>query len=109
MRIGIMSAMPEENNLLSQELSDRLDICCAGRIYTKGLWLGHEIISVFSRWGKVAAAITATHLLVEFKVDAIIFTGVAGSCAEWVRVGDIVIANSLIQHDMDAGSFFPSS
>lgn len=107
MRIGIMSAMPEENSLLHQQLSDVSSTSYANRLYTKGLWLGHEIVLVFSRWGKVAAAITATHLIAEFNVDAIVFTGVAGACIPEVKIGDIIVASHLIQHDMDATPFFP--
>jgi adenosylhomocysteine nucleosidase len=107
MRIGIMSAIPEENSLLHQQIAVSHDICYADRLYTNGSWLDHEIVLVFSRWGKVAAAITATHLIAEFKVDGIIFTGVAGACASGIQIGDIIIANSLVQHDMDATPFFP--
>lgn len=107
MRIGIMSAMPEENSLLHQEVTLCREVRYANRVYNEGSWLGHEIVLVFSRWGKVAAAITATHLIAEFKVDAIVFTGVAGACYPEIQIGDIVVANSLIQHDMDATPFFP--
>lgn len=107
MRFGIMSAMQEENHLLLAELDINRRISCAQRGYITGSLWNQDAVVVFSRWGKVAAAMTATHLIVDFKVDAIIFTGVAGSCSQNVHIGDIVIANSLIQHDMDARPLFP--
>ena len=60
------------------------------------------MVAVFSRWGKVAAATTATHLILEFKVDRIVFTGVAGGISPGLNIGDIVIGQHLYQHDMDA-------
>jgi len=50
---------------------------------------------------------TATTLVEKFGVTHIIFTGVAGSADPGVHVGDIVIAESLVQHDMDARPLFP--
>jgi adenosylhomocysteine nucleosidase len=57
---------------------------------------------VFSRWGKVASATTVTYLIVEFGITELIFTGVAGTINKDLNIGDIVIANSLVQHDLDA-------
>jgi adenosylhomocysteine nucleosidase len=106
MRIGIMSAMIEENLLLSKKLSYQNIFQSAGRTYYKGHYLGHEIVIAFSRWGKIASSITATHLINEFKVEKLIFTGVAGSAHSHIKTGDVVVAKSLIQHDMDARPLF---
>jgi adenosylhomocysteine nucleosidase len=57
--------------------------------------------------GKVAAAATAATLIERFDVTHIVFTGVAGSGHAEVRVGDIVVAEQLIQHDFDASPLFP--
>ena len=44
---------------------------------------------------------TASLLIQEFGVDAIVVVGVAGATDSTVRIGDIVIADRLVQHDMD--------
>lgn len=55
---------------------------------------------VDSRIGKVAGAVTATTLIRDFDVDAIVFTGVAGALADELTIGDVVVARELVQHDM---------
>jgi adenosylhomocysteine nucleosidase len=50
---------------------------------------------------------TAAILVEKFEVTHIVFTGVAGSADANVRVGDLVIAEALVQHDMDARPLFP--
>ncbi len=62
---------------------------------------------MLSRIGKVAAATTTTVLLTEMACQQIIFTGVAGGLGADVRVGDVVVADALVQHDMDASPLFP--
>jgi adenosylhomocysteine nucleosidase len=65
------------------------------------------VVAVLSRIGKVAAATTATALIERFGVRRIVFTGVAGGLAQGVNVGDIVVADSFLQHDLDASPIFP--
>jgi len=77
------------------------------RDYVTGSLLNIDCVCVLSRIGKVAAAITAATLIERFNVTHIIFTGVAGAADATVAVGDIVVAEGLIQHDMDATPLFP--
>ena len=102
MLLGIMGAMPEEMNKIISAISNKEIIERGSRIYYKGILSGQEVVAVFSRWGKVAAATTVTHLILEFKVDRIVFTGVAGAISPDLNIGDIVIGQHLYQHDMDA-------
>lgn len=94
--------MPEEMNKIIAAITNVEVIERGSRVYYRGVLEGMEVVAVFSRWGKVAAATTATHLIVEFGVDRIVFTGVAGGISPEVNVGDIVIGAELYQHDMDA-------
>ena len=65
------------------------------------------MVLVLSGIGKVAAATTASLLIERFGVGEILFTGVAGALGSDVQVGDIVVANQFMQHDMDASPLFP--
>jgi adenosylhomocysteine nucleosidase len=70
------------------------------------LW-GIDAVCVLSRLGKVAAAMTAAILVDKFEVTHIVFTGVAGSADTNVHIGDLVIGQMLVQHDMDVRPLFP--
>ena len=102
MLLGIMGAMPEEMDKIISAIENKEIVERGGRIYYRGELFGQDVVAVFSRWGKVAAATTATNMILEFNVDRIIFTGVAGAISSELKVGDIVIGERLYQHDMDA-------
>src|SRR5690554_3309469 len=76
------------------------------RDYHAGTLYGQRCVVVLARIGKVAAAATAVTLIREFHVQEIVFTGLAGAVSPDVRVGDVVVAESLLQHDMDARPLF---
>ena len=102
MSIAILSAMAEENESLLEHMRNVETVEIGRRVYHRGELWGHDVVVVFSHWGKVAAASTATMLINRFDVSEIIFTGVAGAIDRSLKVGDIVIATSLYQHDVDA-------
>lgn len=105
--IGLMSAMHEELALVLEAMPDEQRVSVAGRDFWQGHWQGRPVVAVLSRIGKVAAATTATALIERFGVQQIVFTGVAGGVGPGVRVGDVVLADRFVQHDMDASPLFP--
>jgi adenosylhomocysteine nucleosidase len=105
--LGIMGAMSEEVSALAASLAVPMTRTIAGRTFLSGTLFGQPSVIVESRWGKVAAATTATHLISTFQVEAVVFAGVAGGVDPDLRVGDIVIARDLYQHDLDASPLFP--
>jgi adenosylhomocysteine nucleosidase len=106
-RLGIISALHEEQEGLVQAMEGPATVLHGMRDYSVGQLWGIDAVCVLSRIGKVAASMTATMLVEKFGVTHILFTGVAGSGDASVRVGDIVIGESLVQHDMDASPLFP--
>ena len=107
MSIAIVSAMREELSAVLALMPDEHKEVVAGREFWRGHLHGQEVVAVLSRIGKVAAATTATVLIERFKVQRIVFTGVAGGLGSGVNVGDIVVADSFLQHDLDASPIFP--
>jgi adenosylhomocysteine nucleosidase len=103
--IGIMGAMPEEIDSIIHLLSEKREVTIGMRTYSVGEIEGIRAVVVFSRWGKVAAASTVSTLILEFKITELIFTGVAGAISHRLAIGDIVLGQRLVQHDMDARPF----
>ncbi len=104
--VGIICAMQDEVQTILDHMSiDRVDHK-GKRDYYVGSLYNQEIVVVFSRWGKVASAITTTQIINDYPLTEIIFTGVAGGVQENINIGDIIIGHNLYQHDLDARPFF---
>lgn len=107
MRLGIISALEEEQQGLVEGMQGASRLVHGMRTYTSGQIAGVDAVCVLSRIGKVAAATTATILIEKFDVTHVLFTGVAGAGDTGIAVGDIVVADSLVQYDMNASPLFP--
>ncbi|MDD4886072.1 MAG: 5'-methylthioadenosine/adenosylhomocysteine nucleosidase [Thiomonas sp.] len=105
--LGIVSAIAQEQQGLLENLRQPRCVRHGSRDYTLGTLWGSDVVLVLCGIGKVAAAATTTSLIVEFGCDALLFTGVAGGLGDGVAVGDLVIADSLLQHDLDARPLYP--
>lgn len=107
MSTAILSALAEEQQGLLERLQAPQRVTRAGREFWQGELHGQPVVLALSRLGKVAAATTATTLIEAFGVQRVVFTGVAGGMAAGVQVGDVVVAQEFVQHDMDASPLFP--
>lgn len=105
--IALVSAMREELDAVLARLPDARVERVAGRDFLHGHWDGLPVVATLSGIGKVAAATTAVLLAEHCRARAIVFTGVAGGLGAGVRVGDVVVARSFLQHDLDASPIFP--
>lgn len=105
MVIGIIGAMDEELEILLKEMKlDRKEMK-ANMLFNSGKIYNQQVVVVRSGIGKVNAAICTQILIDDFQVDKVINVGIAGGIGKDVYPGDIVIANNLVQHDMDASAF----
>lgn len=107
LKIGLITAVPGERGQILEAMKSPISTEKGGRTYYQGKLHGIETVLVASRVGKVAAAATAAHLILDYDVDLIIFIGVAGAVDISLNIGDVIVANTLIQHDMDARPFCP--
>ena len=105
--IGILGAMAQEIDEVKALLTEKTIVKIANREFVVGKIGNVRCVVAFSKWGKVAATITATLLVQEFAVTDLIFIGTAGALAERLKVGDIVIAKRLVQHDLDVSPIIP--
>ncbi|GAA0723898.1 5'-methylthioadenosine/adenosylhomocysteine nucleosidase [Clostridium malenominatum] len=105
MIIGVIGAMIEEIEPLVKDLNLKRKLQKANMEFNEGSLWGNEVVVVKSGIGKVNAAVCTQILIDEFKVDAVINVGVAGGVGNNVYPGDVVIGESLVQHDMDSTAF----
>ena len=101
MKIGIIGAMNEEIIELKSSMTNIKEIEISNLKFYEGKLLAKDVVLVESGIGKVNATISTTLLISNFKVDKIIFTGVAGAVNPEIKVTDIVIGTDLIESDMD--------
>lgn len=107
-RIGVLSALQAEQQVLLQHLlAARPQQLHGQRAYHRGRLWGHDAVLVLSGIGKVAAATSATSLIAEFGCQLLLFTGTAGGLGDGVGIGDVVVAEQCLQHDLDASPLFP--
>lgn len=104
--ILLLSAMPEEISALRAGLASFELEHGAGREFALGAIDRQPVVLAFSRWGKVAAAATTAHALSRYPIQAVVFTGIAGALKPHLQIGDLVLADRLFQHDLDARPFF---
>lgn len=105
MIIGIIGAMDEEVEMLKKEIILNRKESKASMEFSCGSLWEHEAVVVRSGIGKVNSAICAQILIDDFNVDYIINVGIAGGIGMDIRPGDVVIAENLVQHDMDTSAF----
>jgi adenosylhomocysteine nucleosidase len=99
--IGIIGAMQIEIDGLKAAMTDITQEVISGVTFTRGKLCGREVVCAVCGVGKVFAAIAAQTMILRFDPCALLNTGVAGGLATGLRVGDIVLADSVVQHDMD--------
>ncbi|RLA65322.1 MAG: 5'-methylthioadenosine/adenosylhomocysteine nucleosidase [Epsilonproteobacteria bacterium] len=104
-KIAIMGAMPEEIEPLLSKMQNVRRTIYACNTYYEGTYKGKELVVAYSKIGKVFATLTATMLIEKFNCEILLFSGVAGAISEDLKIGDLIIADGLCQHDLDISAF----
>ena len=105
MKIAIMGAMPEEVAPIVAKLDNMKMTEYAANKYYEGSYNGQEVVVAYSKIGKVFATLTATMLIEKFGCNTLLFSGVAGAISDKLKIGDLIIADGLCQHDLDITAF----
>ncbi len=99
--VGIIGAMDMEVDGLLQRMEHAQKEIISGITFYQGRLMGVLCVVARSGVGKVNAAVCAQTMALIYKVKIIINTGVAGGIGRDVQMGDVVISDALVQHDMD--------
>jgi len=114
MKIAIMGAMVEEvdpfletseHEPLLKYFKKHSDVKYASNLYHEAKYKELDIVLSYSKIGKVNAALTAATMIEHFGCDMLLFTGVAGAVAPELKIGDLIVATQLCQHDLDITAF----
>ena len=106
MKIGIIGAMDLEiEKLTTEEMTSEEIISRTGMQFHLGKIGETDVVIVKSGVGKVNAAICAQILIDCFGVTHLLNTGIAGSLDHNINIGDIVISEDAVYHDMDVTAF----
>lgn len=101
--VGIIGAMDCEINEILLSMKGIKPCEFSGMTFYKGKIGKTKVVLVKSGVGKVFASIATQTLILNFGVTMVINTGVAGSISH-AKIGDIVIASAVVQHDMDTSA-----
>lgn len=101
MKIGIIGAMELEVEILKSKLENLYVQTISKQEFYCGNMYGHDCFVVKSGIGKVNMALCTQTMILNFAPDLIINTGVAGSIADCLKIGDIVVGEYTVEHDFD--------
>jgi len=105
MNIAIMGAMPEEIAPLLERVGEYKLTEFAGNKYYEASYAGHNLVIAYSKIGKVFSTLTATTMLQKFGAELLLFSGVAGAINPKLKIGNLIAATKLCQHDLDITAF----
>ncbi len=104
-RLAIMGAMEEEITPLLEYFTDVKTIEFANNKYYEAKYGNLDVVIAYSKIGKVFSTLTATTMIEKFGCDTLLFSGVAGGINPELKIGDLIVANKLSQHDLDITAF----
>ena len=104
-KLGIIGAMEEEVETLLGLMEEKTETLRAGSRFIDGVLEGLPVTIVECGVGKVNAALCAQILCDCFGVTQLVNTGIAGSLCAELDIGDLVVSQDTMYHDVDAVAF----
>ena len=100
-----MGAMPEEIAPILEKIGTYKTTEYAGNRYYEATYNGVDLVIAYSKIGKVFSTLTAATMIEHFGAQKLLFSGVAGAISDELKVGDLIVATKLSQHDLDITAF----
>lgn len=109
--------MESEVELLQSLLENKECRKIGKHTYFTGTLSGTPTVIARAGVGKVNAAVCTAAMILEFAPEYILNTGVAGALGKGITVGDVIIADSCVEYDLEYGAlgdargsiFYPDS
>ncbi len=99
--IGIIAALDFEAQGLIDRMENVKKESFGGLVFYAGCLMGHPAVISVCGVGKVNAALCAQTMILRYSPYLILKTGVAGTLTEKAGIGDLVVAENVVQHDYD--------
>lgn len=99
--VGIIGAMKIEVDALKAAMTDTEIKTVSGIEFVSGRLQGRRVVVAQCGIGKVFAAVCAQTMILVYRPRVIINTGVAGTLTDRLSIGQVALADRLVQHDMD--------
>ena len=99
--IGIIAAMKAEIESVKREMTEKTVETVSGIEFVSGKFMGKDVVVAQCGIGKVFAAICTQTMILKYRPDIIVNTGVGGTLTAELSVGDIAVSTDVVQHDMD--------
>ena len=103
--IGIIVAEEKELNAVKNIMKDIEEINIYEKTFYKGTIENKNIVVVKSNVGKVNSSRVCQILIDKFKPALVINIGTAGSVNNKLDIGNVVVADNLVQYDFDVTPF----
>ena len=105
MKLGIIGAMDLEVETLLGLMENKTETQVAGSCFHEGTLHQLPVVVVQCGVGKVNAALCTQILCDRFSVTHLVNTGIAGSLCADLDIGDLVISQDAMYHDLDIHYF----
>ena len=102
--IGIIAAMNVEMESLRSYIENPVTETVSSITFVSGMLEGKEVVTAVCGIGKVFAAMCAQTMILRYKPDCIVNTGVAGTLTDKLTIGSIAVSSAVVQHDMDTSA-----
>ena len=101
MKLGIIGAMQIEIENLKPSIKGAKVEVISGIEFISGKIDGIDVVAAVSGIGKVFAAVCTEIMILHFGVEKVINIGVAGSLVKDLKVLNVAVTESAVQHDMN--------
>ena len=101
--IGVLTAMSVEFKQIASILTDTKTEKIGPQEFLIGKLTGKTIVLLQCGIGKVNAATGITNLIIHFKPDCVVSTGVAGGIDTCLKIMDVVVSTATCYHDVSCG------
>lgn len=102
--IGIICALDVELAGIKEMMHEKKEETVSNVTFVTGMLEGKKTVAAKCGVGKVFAAICTEAMIIKYRPEIIINSGVAGGLSDTLAICDAAIAENAVQHDMDSSA-----